>query len=414
MKRFFKGVNKKEAISWALYDFANSSYGLIILTFVFPIYYKEVIAGNIYGDFYWGLIGTISILIAGLTAPVIGAIADYDSRKKNKFILFSIIAIIGTSALYFTGSNMLIIASLLFIATHIFYDLALILYDSFLPSVSSKETVGRISGLGYGLGYLGGIIAMLALKPLYEKGYIGELASMYKLTFPLTALFFLIFALPAFFFIKGQGSQRKESFIKLTKIGFNKVFKTLKEIKNHKKIAWFLIAFYFMNDALVTLFAFISLYARTTFSLSIKEIGFILLLVQVIAIPAAIFFGWLGDKKGQKRILLSTLVVWCLIIILLTIANSKNLFYFIAILTGLVIGGSQAIARSWLSKLIPPEKQFEFFGFNGFASKIGATIGPLTFGAISSFTGNQRIAMLALLPFFIISLIIFARIKEDK
>lgn len=412
MASFFKDVNKKEAISWALFDFANSSYGLLILTFVFPIYFKEAIAGSQYGDFYWGLIGTISLLFAGLTAPIIGSIADYDSRRKTKFILFTLISVIGTAALYFTGPNMLFFASLIFIVTHFFYDLALILYDSFLVHVSSKETLGRISGLGYGLGYLGGIIAMLILRPLYAGGFEGDLESLYKLTFPLTALFFLIFSLPSFIFIKEE-KRKREPIIKMIKLGFKTTFQTLKEIKNHKIIAWFLIAFYLMNDALVTLFAFISIYGKTTLSLSIGEIGIILLTVQIIAVPAAVFLGFLSDKKGPKKILLSALFIWIIIILLLAIANSKSMFYFVAILTGLVIGGSQAIARSWFSKLIPLEKRCEFFGFNGFASKVSATTGPLIFGTISVLTGNQRIAMLALLPFFIISFIIFSKIKED-
>ncbi len=409
LSRFFGKTNPKNALAWALFDFANSSYSLLIISFVFPIYFKEVIAGTS-GDFFWGLVVSISILLGGLTAPILGAMADYDAKKKRKFICFTLLAIAGTALLYFTGSGLLLWASLLFIFTNLCFELAIVFYDSFLNRVSTKENVGRISGLGWGLGYLGGIVAMLLLKPLYEGGYLGALEGTYKLTFPLTALFFLLFALPV---IMTLPEIRKNvypiPFTQRIRQSIQRVLETLKDIKQHKTIAWFILGFYFMNDALVTLFAFVSIYAKTTLSLTFSEIAGILLLIQIIGFPSAVFFGWLGDKYGSKRILLSTLTTWCLIVILLTVANSKEMFYAIAILTGLVVGGSQAVARSWLSQLVPDEKRTEFFGFNGFASKISAVSGPVVFGSISVLSGSQRWAMLALLPFFVISLLIFWR-----
>src|SRR3989344_7123907 len=130
--KLFKDLNK-QSLSWAFFDFANSSYTLLILTLVFPIYFKEVIAGSLYGDFYWGLIGSIAILAGGLTAPIIGAIADYDTKRKSKFITFSLVAIFGTASLYFAGPNELLLASILFIITQYFFQLTFSLYDAFLP-----------------------------------------------------------------------------------------------------------------------------------------------------------------------------------------------------------------------------------------------------------------------------------------
>lgn len=412
---FFHGVSKKEAVSWAFFDFANSSYSLLIMSFVFPIYFKEVIAAGSYGDFWWGFAVSLSILIGGLAAPIIGSIADYDARRKRKFIIFSVISMIGTGALYFTGPNRLIFSLFIFVITNIFFEIAITLYDSFLVHVSSEKTAGRISGFGWGLGYIGGIAAMLAFKPLYAKGFIGDLEPVYKLTFPLTALFFFIFAMPSFLFIKEHLQiKRQEPLLKIVKIGLANTLKTLKEIKKHKKIALFLLGFYLMNDVLVTFFSFMPIYARTTLGLSISEISLLLLIVQLIGFPSAVFFGWLSDKKGAKKILLSTIGVWCVIIVLAAIATSIQIFYIVSILTGLVVGSSQAVARSWFSRLIPKDKRCEFFGFNGFASKIAATTGPLVFGLISSITGNQRIAVFSLLLFFIASFLIFLRIEENS
>lgn len=411
ISKFFKNLNKKEVISWALYDFANSAYALLIISFVFPLFFREVIAVGANADFWWGLAISISILIGGLASPIIGAIADYDTRRKKKFVIFALLSMIGTLGLYFTGPNMLLFALLLFIVTNLCFEIAVTLYDSFLLHVSTEETSGRISGLGWGLGYLGGIIAMLALKPLYEAGYSN--LALYKLTFPLTALFFFIFALPAFVFIKEHKKVvRQEKLWTLIKIGISNTVKTLKEIKKHKQVAWFLVGFYILNDALVTIFAFVPIYAKITLEMTFSEISILLLIVQLIGFPAAIFFGWLSDKKGSKRILLTTIVLWALIVLGISFADSKSFFYFMAVLTGLVIGSSQAIARSWFSKIIPKEKMCEFFGFNGFASKVAATTGPLVFGIISSVTGNQRLAMLSLVIYFVVAFLIFVRIKE--
>ena len=256
---------------------------------------------------------------------------------------------------------------------------------------------------------------MLALKPLYENGYAGDFEFGYKLVFPLTALFFFLFSIPSFIFIKEKSEGKKsEPLSFLIKHGIKSVIGTIKNLKQHKNIAWFLVGFYFVNDALVTIFAFTPIYARTTFGMEFKEILTLLLIVQIVAFPAATIFGLLSDKKGSKKILLFTIAMWALIVALLSIATSKTMFYVVALMTALVIGSSQAIARSWLSKLVPDEKRFEFFGFNGFASKIAATTGPVLFGAVSVATGNQRLAMAALIPFFVIAFIIFWRIKEEK
>ncbi len=370
LNRFFKDADKKQAISWAFYDFANSAYALLILSFVFPIFFKEAIVGIEFGDLWWGIVLSSSILLGGILAPIVGAIADHDERRKKKFVLFSVAAIAGTAFLYFTGSNLVLLSALLFILTNVCFQIATILYDSFLANVSTKQTAGRITGLAWGFGYIGGIVAMLLLKPFYGGGFGGDLENLYRLTFPLIAVFFLVFALPVFIFLKEQKPLQhvKQSLLTAAKTGLSKVAKTAREVREHKNVAWFLLAFFFMNDALVTIFAFIPIYAKTTLTFTLTEIALLLVMVQVIGFPCAAFFGWLSDKRGPKKILLFTLV--------------------------------------------PQAKRAEFFGFNGFASKVSATVGPILFGAISSFTGNQRIAMVAILPFIVVAYLIFLRVKE--
>lgn len=408
VKKFFGNANKKEAISWAFFDFANSSYSTLITTLAFPIYFKDVIAKGPASDFYWGLAISLSILIGGIFAPFIGAMTDYDGKKKKRFILFTLLSIIGTALLYFTGKNQVLTATLIFIMTNVFFELAITLYNSFLGSISSKETVGRISGLGWGLGYIGGIFAMLFLYPFY-KG----LGPFYTLTFPLTALFFLIFSIPSFVFIRKDTHVKENIPLKLIlKRSTSNVLSVLRKIKNYKNIALFLVGFYFINDVLVTLFAFIPIYAKTTLNFTIQEIFIIFLFIQIVAFPGTILFGWLSDKISPKKILLFCNAMWCLIIVIISLSNSKFLFYIAAFLSGLFVGSIQSVARSWFSEMIPKNRESEFFGFSGLMSKVSATTGPLMFGIVSWITGNQRFAMIALLSFFIISFFIFLKVKE--
>ena len=198
------------------------------------------------------------------------------------------------------------------------------------------------------------------------------------------------------------------------KRGISRTVNTIKDIKQHKNVAWFLFGFYILNDALVTIFSFIPIFAKVTLEMTLSEITIILLITQLVGFPASIFFGWLSDRIGSKKILLTMIILWGVVIVGIALATSKQVFYAMAVLTGFIIGSSQAVARSWFSSIIPKEKRCEFFGFNGFASKVAATTGPLLFGIISSITANQRIAVGTLLVYFIISFFIFLKVREGK
>jgi len=407
-----KKIDFKQALSWGLFDFANSPFAVIIISLVFPIYFKDVVAGN-YGDFYWGMLVSLSTIAAAFVLPIIGAISDYDMKRKNRFMIFTVLSIAGTALLYFSGPGMLLTTAVIFVITKFFYELAIVSYDSFLLTVSSRETAGEISGIGWGLGAVGGIAAMLLLLPFYGSGYAGDLDATYRLTFPLTALFFLLFSIPAYFFIKEKlpSAKKMSAPCDLIKLGIKRAQTMLGEIKDNQPVALFLVAFYFLHEALTTLYVFIPIYLRNEFMLGFYDIFIIFIIIQLIGFPSAVLFGWLSDKLGSKKILLGTIAVWLFIIVLIYTTTSIEYLYVLAVLAGLVIGSSQAIARSWLSKIVPKGERSEFFGFNALSSKVAASAGPILFGIISV-TVDQRTAMLCLLPFFLISFFLFWKIKE--
>ena len=370
LSKIFGTGNVKQGLGWALYDFANSSYSVLILSFVFPVFYREAIAGKARGDFYWGLIASLSILLGAFAAPIIGAMADEDGRRKRKFITVVLIAILGTACLYFSGPGTLLLSSLVFIVANLCFEIASTLYDSFLGHIAPKNLWGRISGFAWGLGYIGGVAAMLLLMPFFGQGFEGDLLNKYRLTFPLTAAFFMIFSLPLFYWVKEPVSNSHKPLGQLMKAGFGRIFYTVKNFRNYKNILCFLAAFYFMNDAMVTMFGFMPIFARATLGIPFKELTLILLTVQIIAFPAAWFSGWLSDKVGQKPILIAALCGWVAVTVSIFFSLAPWHFYAAAAVGGLVIGSSQGAARAWMTKLVPAEKRGEFFGFNGFAAKL--------------------------------------------
>ncbi|MBI5466470.1 MAG: MFS transporter [Candidatus Kerfeldbacteria bacterium] len=415
LTRFLPDTKLRPTLSWALFDFANSAYFILIVSLVFPLYFKEVVAGNERGDFYWGLLVGGSVLLSGLISPLVGALADYDGRRHRKFVICSLITIGATLLLYLSGAGRLFITAIIFVTANLFYELSTVLYDTLLISVSSEITRGRISGLGWGLGYIGGIVVILVLKPLYGEGYSGELENLYRLTFPIAALWFLFFAIPSFLFIRDKFvAPTSHNWYQIIYQVIQRTKRTLSELQTKGSLLWFLVAYFLLTDALVTIFAFIPLFARSSLGLSIREIVVIFIIVQVVAFPATILGGWLEDKFGPRRVVAVSITGWLIAIAFLLVVSSKLGFYITATLGGLVIGPSQSVVRSWFSKLIPLERRAEFFGFTALTGKVSATIAPVLFGAVSSFTGSQRLALLTLVPFLVVSLIIFSRFKTER
>ena len=409
-----KQLLTKEVVSWALFDFANSSYSIVVISLIFAIYFRNIVVGGAANaDLIWGIVLSTSVLLGALAAPAMGAIADYTKKRKPMFLFFSIIAILGTAALYFTGPGTIWRAAILFILTNFAYENAIVLYDSFLVLIVGPQYAGRISGFGWGLGYLGGIVAALIFAPLYIHGYEGH-ENAFRLVFPLTALFFLVFSLPAFKYLHDRGERAHVKVKHVIGHGFHRVLHTLLHIKRYANIFRFFAAYYLVNDGMFTLISFTGIFAVTTLGLSISSVLILFLIIHLVGLPSTIYAGHLADKFGHKKILLWSIVGWMIAAIWLAYTTTPWMFYVLAVLGGLVLGTTQAVGRSLLSTLVPIENSAELFGFNGFASKLAATLGPLVFGVVSTVTANQRMAVLSLVLFFVGSFLVLLTVHERR
>jgi UMF1 family MFS transporter len=378
----------------------------------------EHLYGKNFGDLMWGAAGGISMLIAAFFAPIFGAVADTSKSKRKFLTILTCVCVLFVLLLYFTGSGTLLYAMLIFILANIFYQISMMFYNSFLPELSERSNVGFISGFGFALGYMGGFFALLMIYPFLSRGLETDNIPYLKLTFILTALYFLIFSIPSFLFLKDKSSGldekqsfRKESYIRLA---FQRLAGTFRKMKENKNLVRFLTAFFLFSNAFSILAAYAAIYGRNTLNLSLKEIAFLFLLGHFPTIISSVFFGWLVDKIGAKIVIILTLLLWSIVIILITVINMKIVFYVAYILVSVITGSTLIASRSLMSFLTPFGREAEYFSFYSIGGKFSAILGPVVFGLISYFTKSQRYALLSTLIFLLSGLVIIIMVKVPK
>ncbi len=400
--------DKRKIFVWSLFDFANTSFSIVVVTFIFAVYFKETIAsGKPVGDLYWSLSVGISMLITAVISPVLGAIADHSAGKKRFLLFFTLLCIVSTALLYFTGPNKILFAMMLFITANVGFEAGLVFYDAYLPEITTPKNYGRVSGYGFGMGYLGSLVILALLYTFFiSKDLIKE-------SFPFAALFFLIFAVPLFYYLRDSRKNipLEKSYLK---IGFERVTNTLKSLKNYKNLAIFLLAFFFYVEGVNTVIFFSGNYAKTTIGFNVTELTIFFITVQSTAILGSIAFGIIADSIGQKKSILISLFIWIITVLIAYFVKDKSWFYLVGLLAGSVMGATQSTSRSLMSKLTPDEKKTEFFGFYSFFGKSSAILGPLVFGLVSYLTQSQRFAILSILVFFVLGIITLFFVEDPK
>lgn len=418
LKDNIRALFRPPVISWALYDLANTSFAVVIITIIFPVYFTSIIVSpEIYsqnfGDLMWGIASGVSMIIVSFLAPIFGAIAD-TSRSKNKFLTFLTLACIFFSfLLFFLKEGMIALAVILFIICNVFYQTSMMFYNSFLPQLSSKKNTGIISGFGFSAGYLGGLLILILIYPFARGGLEPSNLSNIRITFLITCIFFLIFSLPSFILLKDSPA------IKTVKIstsyisyGFKKLANTLKNIKKRMNLTKFLISYFLFCNAFSILALYAAIYAKNTLKLELLEIIILFILGHIPTIISSFFFGWLTDKIGPKVTITITLIMWIILILLITaFINIRTVFYICWILAAISTGSTLIASRSLMTFLIPRDSEAEFFGFYSISGKVSAIIGPTAFGVISFITKSQRIALLSTLFFLIGGLVVLQFVK---
>lgn len=401
--------------SWIMYDWANSAYSIIVSSVILPLFYKSIttgegIAPNL-ADSYWGYATSAATLTIAVFAPILGTIGDYPKWKMRLFKSFFLIGVVATAALSFTDDWRLLLA--FYMLTTIGFSGANIFYDAFLVDVATEERMDRVSTYGFAMGYIGGSTIPFVLSILLimfgERIGIPRTTAI-KVSFLFTAFWWIVFTIPMLrnvkqrYFVPASEHIIHDSFARLNK--------TLHQIRSHKKMFLFLIAYFFYIDGLNTI-----IHMAAVFGDSIGVVSDVLmiavLVIPILSFPFTILYGVLAKRFGSKKMILVGIVIYlfaCLLAFRMTTAVE---FWILAALVATSQGGIQALSRSYFAKLVPKENANEYFGFYNILGKFAAIMGPALYALTSQLTGDSRNGLASISLLFIIGGVLMLRTEDN-
>ncbi|MBG0786276.1 MAG: MFS transporter [Anaerolineaceae bacterium] len=410
---------KKRAIfAWVMYDWANSAFVTTITAAVLPVYYASVAAADLAPNIrtaYWSYTTTIALLIVALMGPVMGAMADFSGSKKKFLTIFALLGIAGAALLFFIKEGDWLLASVFYIIGNVGFAGANVFYDSLLPHVADEEERDEVSSRGYAFGYFGGGILLainLAMIMLAKDGTASALMS--RLSFLMVAGWWLIFTIPLWRWVKEPARRilKGEEHFNPVQASFSRLAHTFGEIRKYKELFKFIIAFWLYNNGIGTIIVMATIYGTELNFSATTTIG-TLLMVQFVAIPFSLLFGWLGKKFGTKRSILLSLLIYTIIAIGGYFMTKEIHFWILGFGVATVQGGSQALSRSLFSRMVPKSKSAEFYSFFSVSEKVAGTVGPLLFGVVSTLMGGSRLSIVSLVIFFITGGFLLSRVNEQ-
>ncbi|PPR38277.1 MAG: hypothetical protein CFH26_00150 [Alphaproteobacteria bacterium MarineAlpha6_Bin4] len=409
---FIKRKINKELCSWSLLDWANSAWPTVIITFIFSTYFVKNVAPNeIIGTSLWGYMLSISGLALAFLAPIIGIYSDIIKRRKVFLIISSCLTCLFAFLLWFADTNKNIILFILIIIGlgNVFFEISTVFYNALLKKVSDKNNIGKISGIAWSLGYIGGIVSLIICFLLFinpEKPVFGldkEKFEHVRIIGPFIGLWFLIFSIPSFIFIK-------EKKIKIKRINLiANIKKTFLSIEN--TTLKFLISRMLYTDGLNTLFAFGGIYAATLYNMEFSEIILFGIALNISAGFGSVIFAFFDDKFGPRIIIKTCLISLISICSFILITNNKILFWILGIGIGLFIGGLQSTSRSCMARLSKINDQSKMFGIYGLSGKITAFLGPYFVALLTTTFNNQKAGFVSIIIFFILGYLIIKDLK---
>ncbi len=399
------GVRKRELWAWAMYDFANSGYTTVVITAVFSAYFVGVVAGKApWATFAWTLALSVSYALVMLTAPLIGAWADAHASKKRLLWLTTLGCVGFTAALYFAAPGALLLAIAALVLSNYFFGTGENLIAAFLPELARPRALGRVSGWGWALGYIGGLVSLgasLAYISWAQDAGQGA-ADFVPVAMLLTAGIFLLASLPTLLMLRERAVPQPG---RTAKSAWAQVRHTLGHLERLPDLKRFLVCTVLYQAGIQAVITLAAIYASEVFRFDTRQTIQLVLVVNITAALGAFAFGHVQDRIGHVRSIALTLVGWIAMVLLAWAAPDERMFWIAANLAGLCMGASQSAGRAMVGLLAPPAQQAEFFGLWGLAVKLASILGPLTYGAASWITqGDHRQSLLITGSYFVLGL----------
>ena len=413
-------TSKRAIIAWCIYDWANSAFPVIVLTFVFADFFTEKIAANrIMGMSQWADAVAIAGVFIALFSPVVGAIADHEGRRKPWLAVFSLITIVSAGLLWFShASPDSATWTLAWVALGLVgLEVGVVFYNAMLRDVAPKNHIGRVSGWGLGVGYFGGLVSLVITLFVFVKASHAWLdTSTYeqvRICGPFVAVWFALFSLPLFFFTPDRPSTGL-SFRVAMRLGLLELLKTLRNLKQHREILKFLAARIFYIDGLNTIFAFGGIYAAGVFGLTFSQVIEFGIAMNVAAGLGAIGFAWVDDYVGAKPTILMTLLIMLCAGMGILVVRTQLEFWILGMVLSVCVGPVQAASRSLMVRLVPPPLMTEMFGLYAFSGKATSFFGPWLVGILTLSFSSQRVGMSAAMALLLVGGVALCFVKAPK
>lgn len=409
--------HKRAIWAWTMYDWANSAFATTIMAAVLPVYYSTVAASTLppnVATAYWGYTTSIAMLLVALLSPILGAVADFQGAKKRYLAIFMALGVAGTALLFLVRTGDWLMASLFFIFGNIGFSGSLVFYDSLLPHLAGPDEIDQVSSRGYAMGYIGGGL-LLAINLGMILAPTGQTELMTRLAFLTVAVWWLVFSLPVLRVVAEPPRRIRageESFSPI-QASLSRLAQTLRDIRRFRELFLFLIAFWLYNNGIGTIIVMATIYGAEIGIGQTTLIG-TLLMVQFLAAPFAFLFGWLAKRMGTKNAIYLSLGIYTLIAIAGYFLQHEWQFWVLGAMVATVQGGSQALSRSLLGRMMPKSKSAEFFGFFSVSEKFAGIAGPALFGIVSQLTGASRLSIVSLIVFFVGGAFLLSRVDVQK
>jgi UMF1 family MFS transporter len=403
--------------AWCMYDWGSSAFSTTVEAAVLPVYFEQVVAAGLSGNaatVYWGYTNAIALLIAAVLAPILGSIADYTGGKKRLLAIFAAIGILTTTMMVLIDSGDWLLALGLFLIGTIGLSASYVFYDSLLPHIARADDMDFVSSKGYALGYVGGGILLAINIAMIQVVWAGSTLGP-RLSFLTVAVWWAIFTIPLLRRVPepppntaciGEG-------VNPLAAGFQRLRLTFQEVRKYRQLFFFLVAFWLYNDGIGTIIKMAAIYGAEI-GIGMTDLIGALLLTQFVGIPFSLLFGKFSGKIGTKRAIMLGLGWYALITVAAYFMRAPWQFWVLALMVGMVQGGTQALSRSLFGLMAPKARSAEFFGFYDISSKFAGIVGPALFALVGQLTGSSRLGIVALIVFFIGGIVLLTRVDEKE
>ena len=418
-------VTRRELVGWAMYDFANSGYTTVVLTAIFNAWFVGAVAGGPGGlaDGTATLLWTSTIALANLmvlvTAPVIGALGDQLAIKKRLLLITTLGCVIATALLALIGPGDYLLAMSLVLLGTVMFASGESLIAAFLPEITTSDQIGRISGYGWSLGYVGGVVT-LVLCLVYVQWSTGRgMAEQSAIagTMLITAVLFGLAALPTFCWLRERAVPHKQPRLAsrpATKV-FARLAHSLRGVRAFPDLATLLVSITVYQSGVITVVVLAAVYAQEVMGFDTEKLLILIIVVNITSAVGAFLFGYFQDRIGSVRALSLSLAIWVLAVGLACFAQRERDLWIVGNLIGLAMGASQSIGRALVGQFTPVARTGEFFGLWGLANRLAALLGPMSYGLVNYLSnGDHRLALLSTLTFFIVGLMVLYRVNEQR